>query len=139
MPMPMGNVATKSLKEDVSPSTVWTYGWAPRTIHVCEAVTAVAFTAVGVFILAAALPAPWNALALVTGLAFLGWAVHRSFRLRLDIDSAAVRVVNYWRTYSLPWDEMVGIRRGFKMLGVVPLPAIEFRTERYVGAAQDRR
>jgi len=102
-----------------------TTGWSPRAVRIAEAVTAVVFLGAVEVFLAAAVPEPWNLPAALCGLVALVWAAHRAFRISFAFDDDTIVVSNYFRSYRLPWAEVVGVRSGFKTLGIVPLPAIE--------------
>ena len=70
---------------------------------------------------------PWRfgllAVAVVVGVA----AVHRAFRLQLNISVDGIVIKNYWRSYNIGWDQIVEVDIGSLTMGIIPRPAVRFR------------
>ena len=56
----------------------------------------------------------------------LGLATRRSFQIALSVSRDTISIRNYWRTYELPWTDVVEIGSALQTMGVVPQPAIYF-------------
>ena len=56
----------------------------------------------------------------------LGLATRRSFQIALSVSRDTISIRNYWRTYQLPWTDVVEIGSALQTMGVVPQPAIYF-------------
>ena len=119
-----------------------------RLVHLSQGLVALIATGVPVFIFAAAVGGGW-------GLGFLGVgallsvvAVQRAFRTKLVLDDAGVTVINYWRTYRMPWDQIGDVWDGVNTVGAGVVPAIAFAcrgrrgpvaAQATSGSARDRR
>jgi Bacterial PH domain len=73
-------------------------------------------------------PRPIANILIIPAIILTAFLVVRSFRIALRVDESAVTVLNYWRTYTLRWEEIrrIGMKAASGVWASGPSPVIVF-------------
>jgi hypothetical protein len=100
----------------------------PLRASLGDALSALCSCAIPGVIMSLLLGAPWGfATAAVAVLAAV-WSVRRVARVHLSATTTNVRVVNFWRTHAVPWDDVVavGMSAKYRFPSLAPPPTVAF-------------